>query len=67
MGNITATITVDLLVILVSCMVGFIGFYLGSELRKHERSIKSLGFTIGKHDDAIRSLRTELNSLAHKK
>ena len=66
-NNILSTITVDLLVILVSCMVGFIGFYLGSELKKHEKSIKSLSFTIDRHDDAIRSLRTDLNSLTHKK
>lgn len=66
MDNLISTVVIDLLVILVSTIIGIIGFYLGSELKKHERKINSLDSTVTKHDKDIKILRTDVDNLLDK-
>lgn len=66
MTDVIPTVAIDLLVILVSVVIGIIGFYLGSELKKHERKIDVLDETVDKHDREIKCLRTDVDGLLGK-
>lgn len=59
MTNVLQSVAIDLLILLVSVIIGIIGFYLGSELKKHERRIDNLDGVVMRHDSEIKNLRTE--------
>lgn len=54
MTNVLQSVAIDLLILLVSVIIGIIGFYLGSELKKHERRIDNLDGVVMRHDSEIK-------------
>lgn len=67
MTNILQSVAIDLLILLVSVIIGIIGFYLGSELKKHERRIDNLDGVVMRHDSEIKNLRTDVDNIMNSK
>ena len=66
MESTLQSVAIDLLILLVSVIIGIIGFYLGSELKKHERRIDSLDKVVTRHDTEIKNLRTDVDSIMNR-
>lgn len=67
MTNVLQSVAIDLLILLVSVIIGIIGFYLGSELKKHERRIDNLDGVVMRHDSEIKNLRTDVDNIMNGK
>lgn len=67
MTNVLPSVAIDLLILLVSVIIGIIGFYLGSELKKHERRIDNLDGVVMRHDSEIKNLRTDVDNIMNSK
>ena len=67
MTNVRQSVAIDLLILLVSVIIGIIGFYLGSELKKHERRIDNLDGVVMRHDSEIKNLRTDVDNIMNSK
>jgi len=67
MTNVLQSVAIDLLTLLVSVIIGIIGFYLGSELKKHERRIDNLDGVVMRHDSEIKNLRTDVDNIMNSK
>lgn len=67
MTNVLQSVAIDLLILLVSVIIGIIGFYLGSELKKHERRIDNLDGVVMRHDSEIKNLRTDVDNIMSNK
>lgn len=67
MTNVLQSVAIDLLILLVSVIIGIIGFYLGSELKKHERRIDNLDGVVMRHDSEIKNLRTDVDNIMNNK
>jgi len=67
MTNVLQSVAIDLLILLVSVIIGIIGFYLGSELKKHERRIDNLDKVVMRHDSEIKNLRTDVDNIMNSK
>jgi uncharacterized protein YoxC len=67
MTNVLQSVAIDLLILLVSVIIGIIGFYLGSELKKHERRIDNLDGVVMRHDSEIKNLRTDVDNIMNSK
>ena len=66
MESTLQSVAIDLLILLVSVIIGIIGFYLGSELKKHERRIDNLDKIVTRHDTEIKNLRTDVDSIMNR-
>lgn len=67
MTNVLQSVAIDLLILLVSVIIGIIGFYLGSELKKHERRTDNLDGVVMRHDSEIKNLRTDVDNIMNSK
>lgn len=67
MTNVLQSVAIDLLILLVSVIIGITGFYLGSELKKHERRIDNLDGVVMRHDSEIKNLRTDVDNIMNSK
>lgn len=67
MTNVLQSVAIDLLILLVSVIIGIIGFYSGSELKKHERRIDNLDGVVMRHDSEIKNLRTDVDNIMNSK
>lgn len=67
MTNVLQSVAIDLLILLVSVIIGIVGFYLGSELKKHERRIDNLDGVVMRHDSEIKNLRTDVDNIMNSK
>lgn len=67
MTNVLQSVAIDLLILLVSVIIGILGFYLGSELKKHERRIDNLDGVVMRHDSEIKNLRTDVDNIMNSK
>ena len=67
MESTLQSVAIDLLILLVSVIIGIIGFYSGSELKKHERRIDNLDGVVMRHDSEIKNLRTDVDNIMNSK